>query len=360
MAMSGYISQQYGVPWAGIVAFLGAFAFLTPYVAIQIRGVAIFLNASFANSMPIWAWASIIVFVMVIYSEIGGLKAIIYSDVLQGILLLVGIWVIGLTCVNQIGGIEEMFNKVEETNPALLSTPGPSQLFDFQFLISSAVAIVLIPFTQPQVSTRLAIMKDYRSLYRMAVGLGIFAILIILPTAFVGMYGAIKYPDASTADFLGNTLVTDQITAVAALVMIGLIAAAISTSDSQIFALGSEIRSLLKGDDLKMMSISRICIVIFAITALVFAILSSDELVLLARTSFAGTSIMAPMIFIAIFSKRAHQLRWIPIATLVALVLFVLSQFGIVPKTVLTIRTDLFLLIVLALSSLVGLRIRKK
>lgn len=355
--MAGYISRQYGVPWAGYIAFFGAFVFLTPYVAIQIRGVAIFLNAAFPDAIPIWLWASLIVVVMIIYSEIGGLKAIIYSDVLQGILLLIVIWVIGLTCLNQMGGMEAMFDQVETKNPALLSTPGPKGLFSFQFLISSAVAIILIPFTQPQISTRLVIMKDNRSLYRMAVGVGFFAIIIILPTAFLGMYGALQYPDASTADFLGGTLVKDQMVGIAALVMIGLVAAAISTSDSQIFALGGEIRSLLKGDDRQMMLISRICIAIFALTALVFAILSSDQLVLLARTSFAGTSIMAPMIFVAIFASNANRIKWLPIATFLALLLFIFSQLGWIPGQLLGIRLDLLLLLVLGLGGVIGVSV---
>lgn len=354
--MSGYISQRFEVPWAGYVAFFGAFVFLTPYVAIQIRGVAIFLNAAFPEVLPMWVWASLIVAVMIIYSEIGGLKAIIYSDVLQGILLLIAIWVIGITCLNRMGGLESMFDQVEAKNAALLSTPGPNGLFSFQFLVSSAVAIVLLPFTQPQVSTRLAIMRDNRSLYRMAIGLGVFAILIILPTAFLGMYGAIQYPEASTADFLGNTLIHDQAVGIAALVMIGLVAAAISTSDSQIFALGGEIRSLLKGEDQRMMLISRICIAFFAITALVFAILSSDQLVLLARTSFAGTSIMAPMIFVAIFAPAPGKMQWLPVATLVALLVFIASQLGWIAGSIFGLRLDLLLLLVLALAAVIGVK----
>ena len=354
LGMSGYLSQRYNMSWAGYIAFFGAFVFLTPYVAIQIRGVAIFLNAAFPDVLPMWVWAAGIVLIMVVYSEIGGLKAIIYSDVLQGILLLIAIWVIGITCLNKVGGLESMFDQVEAKNAALLSTPGPNGLFSFQFLVSSAVAIVLLPFTQPQVSTRLAIMKDHRSLYRMAVGLGIFAILIILPTAFLGMYGAIQYPDESTADFLGNTLIRDQSVIIAALVMIGLVAAAISTSDSQIFALGGEIRSLLKGEDQRMMRISRICIAVFALTALIFAILSSDQLVLLARTSFAGTSIMAPMIFVAIFGAQPEKLKWLPLATLVALLLFIISQLGWIPETLFSIRLDLLLLIVLSVAAVIG------
>ena len=352
--MSGFLSDMYQSKWAGYVALLGAFLFLTPYVAIQIRGVALFFNAAFPSALPIWAWACIIVSLMLIYSEIGGLKAIIYSDVMQGILVTIIIWTVGITCLNYFGSIEAMFDAVEQQNTALLSTPGPKGVLDVQFLIGSTIAIALLPFTQPQISTRLVIMRDNKALYRMATGIGFFAILIIFPTIFMGMYGAVRYPNASTSEFISHLLIKDQVRIVAAFSMIGLVAAAISTSDSQIFALGSEVRSLLKGEDKKMLQVGRLSIFFFALIAMFFAILSSDELVLLARISFAGTSLMAPMIFTGIFYKSATSLKWLPFATLFGIFTFVAAQFKWIPVHVGSLRLDLFLLLVLSLLALIG------
>ncbi len=350
--MAGFMQRQFQSKTAGLVVFLGAFVFLIPYVAIQIRGVAIFLNQAFPEILPVWVWAAFIVVVMLLYSEIGGLKAIIYSDTLQGIILLAVIWIVGINCLSYAGGLGAIFDQLEESNPALLSTPGPNGLFTFQFLLGSIVAIILIPFTQPQVSTRLAIMKSHRSLYRMAVGVGTFAILIILPTVFIGMYGALNYPEATTSEFLGGALLRDQPEVLAALVLIGLFAAAISTADSQIFALGTELQSILQGEEQRLLRIARSSIFFFALTALVFSVLTSDELVLLARTSFAGTALMAPMIFAGIFYERAETLRALPWLTLVALAVFLASQFNWVPGSILGIRLDLSLLVLLGLAAL--------
>jgi SSS family solute:Na+ symporter len=96
LGMAGFMERCYESRFAGIVALLGAFIFLIPYVAIQIRGVAIFLTEAFSNGAAVWVYAVGIVVIMLIYSEIGGLKAIIYSDTLQGILLLIVIWIIGI------------------------------------------------------------------------------------------------------------------------------------------------------------------------------------------------------------------------------------------------------------------------
>lgn len=350
--MSGLMATTYKSKWAGYVAFGGAVVFLIPYIAVQISGISIFLNAAFPDAIPVWVWSSIIVAIMIIYSETGGLRAIMYNDTLQGILLFVMIWIIGWNCIEHFGSIESMFEKVESVNKQLLSTPGPKGLFTPQFLIISAIAIICLPFTQPQISTRVVIMKSSSALRKMAIGLGVVAILVILPTLFMGMYGAVLYPEATTQEFIGHVLLYDQASGVAALGLVGLIAAAISTSDSQIFALGSELRSLLSIDDKKAVSITRVFILIFAVLALIFSIVSTEHLVLLARTSFTGTAMMAPMILVGILSSKKLS-NLMPIVTFLALMLFILAKIGVLPSKLWILQMELVLFIGLALSALV-------
>ncbi|WP_020527646.1 sodium:solute symporter family protein [Flexithrix dorotheae] len=351
--LSGLIVQCYKNKFAGYIVFAGAFIFLVPYVAIQIRGIAIFLNATFPGAMPIWGWATAMVVLMLTYSEIGGLKAIIYSDMLQGLLLLIVIWIIGYNCLTYFGNMNNLFVKIEEVNKGLLSVPGPKGLFTPQFLIASFIAIMMIPFTQPHVVTRIIIMKNYKSLFRMAIGVGVFAMIIIFPTLLIGMYGAVNHPEASTADFISNVLITEQTDFIAAFTVIGLIAAAISTSDSQIFAMGGELRSLLEGEDSKMLQITRIAIVFFAVTILIFSLLTSDQLVLLARTSFAGTALMAPMIFVGIFATKKLNMA-LPVFTLVCMLAFIGSLMGLIPNSYIGIRLDLILMFSLTAFALVN------
>ena len=350
--VSGFLSGLYGSKWPGYLFFLTAFLFLVPYAAIQIRGISIFFSATFEGLLPEWAWAVIIVGIMLIYAEIGGFKAIVYSDAIQGTVLLVVIWLIGITCIKAFGNMESLFAEVERIKPELLSVPGPHGLFTVQFLIASMLAIVLIPVTQPQLTTRIVVMRNFRSLSRMAVSLGAFAILIIMSTVFIGMYGAVKYPDASTADFLSNALLFDQKDIVGALAMVGLFAACLSTTNAQIFALGTELRSLLKGTDKRVLAFTRIGLFIFAIIALVFSTLMSDELALLARTSFTGTSMMAPVVLFAVLSKGRPPLAILFVSG-TALVAILLSLFHVIPSDISGIRLDFLLYLYLAAGSLV-------
>jgi SSS family solute:Na+ symporter len=350
--MAGLMVTTYGSKLAGYVVFGGAVIFLVPYIAVQISGISIFLNAAFPEAIPVWGWSVMIVVIMIIYSETGGLRAIMYNDTLQGTLLFITLWVIGYNCIDHFGSISSMFDKVQSVKSELLSVPGPKGLFTPQFLIISAIAIISLPFTQPQISTRVIIMKSNSALRKMAVGLGIVAILVILPTLFMGMYGAVLYPNASTQEFIGHVLLYDQASGIAAMGLIGLIAAAISTSDSQIFALGTELRSLLTMDDKKALFITRIFIVVFGLLALIFSIISSEHLVLLARTSFAGTAMMGPMILIGMLSSKKLSLL-MPIVTILALVTYILSNSGVLPANIWVLEIEIVLFISLAIAAFV-------
>lgn len=348
--MSRLISDCYGRKWTGFLYLATVLVFLIPYVAIQIRGISFFFSEVFPDALPLWAWACLIVITMLLYSEIGGLRAIIYSDSLQAIVLLIALWFIAMTCLGKVGGVEAMFAKVREIQPELLSTPGPKGLMNIQFLLAMCFAVTMIPATQPQICTRLIIMQDTRKLHRMAVALGVFAFVIIVPTIFIGFYGAINYNGATTQEFWSNVLLFEQANPVAALVVVGLLAAAISTADSQIFALGTELRSMLPAQAKTSLRITRIAIMCFGACALVFAIQSSDQFVLLAVASFKGTAMMGPMILAAIFSRKPpHQsIAWVSAGALLVFIgsLIKIDGNALVPGKIGAIQTSLLMMIV--------------
>lgn len=357
--VAGLLSQCYENRWAGYVSLAGVFLFLVPYAAIQIRGIAIFLTAVFPEALPPWGWSAAIVAIMLLYSETGGLKAIMHADAIQGLILLVVTWIIGISCVEYFGNIESLFQELESVNEKLLSIPGPQGLFTPQFLIASFLVILMIPVTQPQLTIRIVIMRNLKSTHLMAVAVGIFAILIILPTIFIGLYGAIRYPELSTADFLPQVLLYEQPGFIAAVTVVGLLAAGLSTTDSQIFALGTELRSLLTGSEKQNLNITKAAIVGFAIIALIFSILASDQLVMLARVSFAGTSMLAPMILSAVLSERRPS-GFIIIFTAMGLIIFTASLLGFLPSHVGAVRMDLLLLISVGLLAVISFLIKRK
>lgn len=355
-SVSSLLCQTFGNRIAGATYLVGVFIFLVPYVSIQIRGVAIFLEAVAPIKLPMWVWALSILLLMLVYSGIGGLKAIMYSDVIQGTVLLIVTWFIAIGCVKYFGGIGEMFNAVEQVDPALLSTPGPKGLFTPQFLIASFLAILVMPISQPQLTIRIAIMRNTSQLKKMAAAVSVFAFLVILPTIAIGCYGAVKHSGASPATFLANTLVHEQVPFIAAAAIVGLLAAAMSTADSQLFALGTEFESFLPGK--KEVFRAEAAILFFAAASFILALLTNDQLVMLARVSFAGTSLLAPMILAAVLRPKRLG-KEIPIFTLISLAIFLLSVIKIIPSKIGSVRMDLFLLCAIALITSVSAGMRK-
>lgn len=356
-SVSSLLCQAFGSRFAGAVYLLGVFIFLVPYVSIQIRGVAIFLEAVAPIKVPMWIWALGILIFMLTYSGLGGLRAIMYSDVVQGLTLLVVTWFIAVGCVKYFGGVGQMFDAVSRTDPALLSTPGPKSLFTPQFLVASFLAILVMPISQPQLTIRIAIMRDESQLRRMAAAVGVFAFLVILPTVAIGCYGAVKHAGVPTAEFLTKALVFEQPHFIAAAAVVGLLAAAMSTADSQLFALGTEFESFLPGKEASAVLRAKLAILLFALASFVLALFSTNQLVMIARVSFAGTSLLAPMVLAAVLRPRRLG-KEVPIFVAAALVVFLLSILGVFPSKVGPIRMDLLLLILVALATFVSVNIR--
>lgn len=354
---AGLLSALYENRWAGYVFFAGVFLFLVPYVSIQIRGLAIFLEAVFPGALPAWIWSTLIVIAMLIYSEVGGLRAIIYSDALQGLTLLTVIWIVGIGCVQHFGGVGAMFEAVQNTEDALLSTPGPEGLFSPQFLVASFLGVLLLPVTQPQLTTRLIVMRSTDKMNRMAVAIGGFALLILLPVVAIGMYGGVEYGDATTREFLANVLLFEQSGLVAAAAIVGLLTAAMSTADAQIFALGTELRSLLSGKEEVVLRQTKVAIILFGLAALGFSIVSSDQLVLLARVSFNGTALLAPLVLAGVLGEHTPGAE-VVFAPALGLALFLASLIGFIPDTVGPVQLDLLLLVAIALVTVVSILFR--
>jgi len=181
---------------------------------------------------------------------------------------------------------------------------------------------------------------------------------VFVSTALIGLYGSVKYTHSSTKEFVEHALLFDQPDIVAALAIVGLFAAVLSTSNAQIFALGSEFRSLLTGDEKSNFKMTKVALFFFALIVLVFSVLMGDELVLLARMSFTGTSMITPIIIIGVISKRKPGIELIIVSGM-ALVIFLLTLFEIIPTKLADMRIDLTLHSLLFITAIVSILIRK-
>lgn len=329
------------------VYVLGLVIFLVPYIAIQIKGASGILAHIVPYEVPQWGWAVIILFLMYLYSSIGGLRGIMYCDSLQGVVLFTVIWIMAFIVLDNFGGIGKLVQAVAEEEPALLSAPGPKGLLSVQWLIAGFISIVLLPVSQPQLTSRLSILKGLNERRKIPVLHASFTFLLLIAGLIIGLYGAIAIPAKTGPEFIGK-LILEQNPVIGAVALIGILAAAMSTSDSQFFALGSEINNAL-GRFSRRLKVSpivfvKLVILVFCIASFIVAMKSSQGIISLAVSGFMGTALMAPMVLTAILCKGRSFNSVIPVVTVISLIVFLLSLFGLVPKMIMGLRIDLILL----------------
>ncbi|NIP31706.1 MAG: hypothetical protein GTO02_19655 [Candidatus Dadabacteria bacterium] len=328
----------------------GLVIFLVPYIAIQIKGASGLLESVVPYDVAQWIWAVIILVLMYLYSSIGGLRGIMYCDSLQGIMLFTVIWIMAAIVLNDFGGIGKLVQSVKETQPGLLSAPGPKGLLSVQWLIAAFISIVLLPVSQPQLTSRLSILKGLNERRKVPVLHASFTFLLLVAGLIIGLYGAVAIPAKTGPEFIGK-LILEQNAVIGAIALIGILAAAMSTSDSQFFALGSEIYNVFGKTTNKKFKISpivfvKLVILVFCVASFIVAIKSSQSLISLAVSGFMGTALMAPMVLASILYKNRKFNSSIPVITAISLVIFLFSLFGVVPKTIADFRIDLLLLMI--------------
>ena len=335
--------RTYGI----FVYVLGLVIFLVPYIAIQIKGASGILTHVVPYEVPQWGWAVIILVLMYLYSSIGGLRGIMYCDSLQGVVLFTVIWIMAFIVLENFGGLGKLVQAVADKEPALLSTPGPKGLLSVQWLVAGFISIVLLPVSQPQLTSRRSILKGLNERRRIPILHASFTFLLLIAGLIIGLYGAIAIPAKTGPEFIGK-LILEQNPVIGAVALIGILAAAMSTSDSQFFALGSEINNAL-GRFSRRLKISpivfvKIIILVFCVASFVVAMKSSRGIISLAVAGFMGTALMAPMVLTSILCKGRRFGPLIPVVTLVSLIVFLASLFGLAPKMVMGLRIDLALL----------------
>ncbi|KKM15214.1 hypothetical protein LCGC14_1698290 [marine sediment metagenome] len=332
-------------PWVRWTYVIVVTLFLIPYVTIQIKGASVLFQAAQPLGETHLAWSIIIVTVMLAYSCFGGIRAIFVTDGVQGAILLGVSWLLAVLILRNAGGMESLVANVFQVEPALLSAPGPAGLLGVQFLLISFISICAMPYVQPQLATRVLVVKDDRTFVMVAIGLSVFALFVILPTMVIGLRGVGMASDMP-GGFLSAILSSDGGPVVHALFVIGVLAAAMSTSDSQLLAVGTEWGSVLRkkpiGEDSGSPLVVKIVAILVGAVALAFAQTGFRSLVLFSINSFIGTSYLLPAI-IGASTRDGRGRTFLGGVSLGCVLAFVLVIFGVLPKELCGIRSELWL-----------------
>ncbi len=234
------VGQIYGGRALSGLFALVLVVFTVPYLALQPLAGGLVLQELFG--LPQWAGAGVVTLVIVFYTMRGGMKAVAWTDVFQGLLMVILMLAAMFVVASAEGGLSEAFGRVHQEHPELFSRPGGQG----KYLPGVWFSYILLWFycdpMFPQLFQRFYSAKNPRGLARSALWYpGICTVVFALPIA-LGLLGHLEFAGLSgkaadnilplLATKVGGDLLGTCILAAG-------LAALMSTMDSQLLTLSS-------------------------------------------------------------------------------------------------------------------------
>jgi SSS family solute:Na+ symporter len=210
------------------------------YIQVQAQGLGYILNVATGERVSVELGTLILLLVAAGYLVAGGLRAVYWTDVIQGIWMYVAVWVGALYLSYELfGGPLELWQRVFEERPDLLTLPGPRGFFTPGMWIGMTVTLSFGVVFQPHMLIRYYTAVDGRTLKLLGATTPIYLMTLFIPAALVGLGGAIAMPglEGAEADRIFPELLFAYAPAwLTGLILAGATAAAMSTLDSILHA----------------------------------------------------------------------------------------------------------------------------
>jgi SSS family solute:Na+ symporter len=317
----GFVTQAQLVCARFPSRFLSAlFALLTvaaivPYLMLQMSGAGIVFSAVTDGHVPLWLGALLAYGVVSIYVLYGGAAAAGWTNVLQGVIMMVVAWGIGLYLPAQLyGGVGPMFERIAETRPELLTFPGltaAGQPWSWG-AYSSAVLSSAIGFTMwPHLFMKSFTARDERTLRRTVVLFPLFQ-LFLIPLLIVGFAGVLFSSPPEAPDFVLPHMIleTGMPALFVGLFCAGALAASMSTGDTLLhgaasIAIEDGIHPFARVGDAARRHLMQVLVLAIGGLAYWLAVLKQANLVWLLLTAYGIVDQFAPPVYAALYWKRA-------------------------------------------------------
>src|SRR5690606_2403519 len=217
--------------------------FFTLYVSAGMVAGGVFFESSFESD---YLWGMLLVAgVTVLYTLFGGFLGASYTDVVQGLMMVIALIIVPLAAVIAIGGFAEMSSSVGVLAPDHISLLGGGALTGATVLaIISALAWGLGYFGQPHIIVRFMALRSPREAAS-ARRIGISWMIISLVGAVFAGFVGVAYMAANGIE-LGNAETVVLVMAqslmhplIAGLILAAVLAAIMSTISSQLIVTSS-------------------------------------------------------------------------------------------------------------------------
>lgn len=320
------------------IAAIFILVFFTVYASSCFVTVGKLFSTLFGYSYQSMMFAGA-VFVLV-YTVLGGFLAESVSDFMQGIVMICALILILITSVIHAGGIDAILDNIKEipgflsffgiANPTVVDgvqqiseagKPLFSEASTYGFLtIISTLSWGLGYFGVPQVLLRFMAIRKNSELTKSRRIATIWCAISLFAAVAIGLIGRSIYPDMLTtkseAENIFITMSTSLLPSViAGLVMAGILAATISSSDSYLLIAASAVaknifQGVVKKDatDKQVMNVSRIILLLIAIFGVVIALDEGSVIFTIVSFAWAGFgATFGPIMLFSLFWKRTTR-----------------------------------------------------
>ncbi|GJH41883.1 sodium/pantothenate symporter [Pasteurella canis] len=170
-----------------------------------------------------------------IYTFIGGFRAVVLTDTIQGTVMIFGTLILLGGVIYAAGGVESAVQKLTEINPDLVSPYGPNEMLDFQFMASFWILVCFGVVGLPHTAVRCMAFKDSKALHSgMLIGTAVLSI-IMLGMHLSGALGRVILPDLTIPDQVIPSLMLQVLPPIVAGIFLAApMSAIMSTIDAQL------------------------------------------------------------------------------------------------------------------------------
>jgi len=267
--------------------------------------------------------------VIIVYTLVGGYKAVAWTDLIQGILMLIGLIAVPLVAISAAGGWDAVLTTLAAEDPSLLNPWGPDGKSVKAFIaVASFLAIGVGFMGVPQLMVRFMSARSEKSLVPAMIISIIVIFLFDIGAVTAGLAGRALFPGLEDPEGIFPLLATELFSPVyAGILMVVVLAAIMSTADSLLIMASSavvrdfmqKIRSSTK-PDAQLAHYGKIVTLVIGVIGVIFALNESPLIFWFVIFAWNGLG--------AAFGPPLVCALWYPKTTLRGAIIGMLGGFG--------------------------------
>ena len=311
--------------------------FLVPYLQSQIAAGGIIFQTISEGRISYLVGCVILYAVIIGYILLGGFKAVAWTDTIQGILMIVMIWIAGGVVLVRTSGTMS-WNNLMQT----MATQFPEKvLIPVEYwptYMTSFISLFGISIYPPSFQRFFAV-KNPKTLKWLSVTTPIYLIFFYVPIMIISFSGVVYMPGLEKADQVVPMMLTQYASPIlVGLVMAGALAATMSSTDSQLHSASSIFTvDLYKGmkpeiSDQKALFAGKVFIVVISAVALLLSQFTSALITTIVTIALGGCLQILPSLIGALYWKGASKMGAIT-GLITGVTVVVLTQYVPAIKT---------------------------